>query len=521
MATAWYGNDTSPGSPAAPSLPTREIDPAERAFLLGQVSLFTWAFVRSMKRHLSPPDEDEEDYVAELKSRLTPEQSEAIISAAHRPNRALYDLSVAIEKLPMHFMRKNEINKNLSIFEDTLGGSERLLSSPVPLFYSRHTARFISVWLLFLPFALYSQFGDSWNHITMIPASAMISLFLFGIEELATQLEEPFTILPMQGFCDKIGTNCNEIVSWAGQDLYEPPEVQLENPVLEIVSNLGLVEGLVTEVKSDIEKLKSPMPKSVSNLDLVEELVAEVKSDVEQLESPVLEVESSLDFVEEVVVEVESNVEDDLPEMEMELVVEAENDIVEVETLSTMKSPVMEMESVLVEEIETEEEVEDKLPEMEMESVVEGIEVEEEVEEEPKVELPDMEMESAVEAEDDTTDLKMDSDLVEGTEDEVEEDANDMLPEMEMEPDVVPEDDLNLEDETKMDSNVVEVSDSDEEVKEDVVDKQPELEVESVNEPEPTKVEDEKPLERPEVKMAADWNKPKKQKSLRELVQGL
>lgn len=116
----------------------------------------------------------------------------------------------------MHFIRKNEINKNLSIFEDTLGGSERLLSSPVPLFYSRHTARFLGVWLALLPLGLYSQFGNSWNHVMMIPATAFISVCLFGIEELATQLEEPFTILPMQGFCDKIGINCDEIVSWAG-----------------------------------------------------------------------------------------------------------------------------------------------------------------------------------------------------------------------------------------------------------------------------------------------------------------
>ena len=117
----------------------------------------------------------------------------------------------------MHFMRKNAININLSIFEDTLGGSERLLSSPVPLFYSRHTARFLASWLLVLPLGLYSQFGNSWNHVMMIPATAFVSVCLFGIEDLSTQLEEPFTILPMQGFCDKIRVNCDEIVSWAGQ----------------------------------------------------------------------------------------------------------------------------------------------------------------------------------------------------------------------------------------------------------------------------------------------------------------
>ena len=246
MATAWYGNDSSPSSVSAPKQTAEAIDPTEREYLLGQVSLFTWAFVRSMKRHLSPPAEDEEDYIAELKSsRLTPDQADAIISAAHRPNRALYDLSVAIEKLPMHFMRKNELNTKLSIFEDTLGGSERLLSSPVPLFYSRHTARFISIWLLFLPFALYGQFGDSWNHIMMIPASLLIAVFLFGIEELATQLEEPFTILPMQGFCDKIGANCDEITSWAGQDVYKIPDevieqMEMERPELNMKSNLNI-----------------------------------------------------------------------------------------------------------------------------------------------------------------------------------------------------------------------------------------------------------------------------------------
>jgi predicted membrane chloride channel (bestrophin family) len=227
MATAWYGNEGNMDSVAfmGGDIPySQPIDPVQRAYDLGQVSLFTWAFVRSMKRHLSPPEEDEEDFKAELRARLTPEQAENIINAAHRPNRALFDLSVAIENLPMHFLRKNAINTNLSIFEDTLGGCERLLSSPVPLFYSRHTARFLSTWLLLLPFGLYEQFKDSWNHIAMIPATAFISVCLFGIEELATQLEEPFTILPMQGFCDKIGGWCDEIVSWAGQGQQEYTE---------------------------------------------------------------------------------------------------------------------------------------------------------------------------------------------------------------------------------------------------------------------------------------------------------
>ncbi|KAL7508578.1 hypothetical protein ACHAXN_005649 [Cyclotella atomus] len=233
MATAWYGNQSDLDSVEFMGADTGSlapIDPAKRAYDLQQISLCTWAFVRSMKRHLSPPDEDEADFQLELRSRLGPEQAQAIIDANHRPNRALYDLSVAIENLPMHFLRKDMINTNLSIFEDTLGGSERLLSSPIPLVYSRHTARFLSIWLLLLPLALYEPFKDSWNHIAMIPATAFISVCLFGIEEVATQTEEPFTILPMQGFCDKIGGWCDEIVSWAGQgqDEEEGPVYQKE-----------------------------------------------------------------------------------------------------------------------------------------------------------------------------------------------------------------------------------------------------------------------------------------------------
>lgn len=181
---------------------------------LERLSLCTWAFVRSMKRHLSPEAEDENAFKAELYEKLPKTQAQAIITAAHRPNRALYDLSLAIENLPMHFLRKNEMHAALTIFEDNLGSSERLLTSPVPLIYNRHTARFLSVWLLLLPFALWEPFGNMWNHIGMLPTMAMLGLLLFGIEELATQMEEPFTILPMQAFCDKIGNWCNEIVSW-------------------------------------------------------------------------------------------------------------------------------------------------------------------------------------------------------------------------------------------------------------------------------------------------------------------
>ena len=93
------------------------VSDAKRKEDLRQVALATWSFVRAMKRHLSPPSEDEEDFKRELRERLPAKQAEAIINAAHRPNRALFDLSMAIENLPMHFLRKNEIHQAVTIFE--------------------------------------------------------------------------------------------------------------------------------------------------------------------------------------------------------------------------------------------------------------------------------------------------------------------------------------------------------------------------------------------------------------------
>lgn len=137
MAVVWYGETTKTS--------TWENTPSamrQRRKDLNVLALCTWAFVRCMKRHLSP-DEDEAHFIRELFQKLPTDQAQAIIDADHRPNRALFDLSVAIENLHIHFLRKGQMHLALTMFEDNLGTSERLLSSPVPLFYSRHTARYV------------------------------------------------------------------------------------------------------------------------------------------------------------------------------------------------------------------------------------------------------------------------------------------------------------------------------------------------------------------------------------------
>ncbi|CAE7831777.1 unnamed protein product [Symbiodinium sp. CCMP2592] len=66
----------------------------------------------------------------------------------------------------------------------TVGRCERLVQTPVPLSYARHTARFVSVWTLTLPFALVS----SYRWLTG-PCVAFVTWALFGILEIGNLIE--------------------------------------------------------------------------------------------------------------------------------------------------------------------------------------------------------------------------------------------------------------------------------------------------------------------------------------------
>jgi predicted membrane chloride channel (bestrophin family) len=72
--------------------------------------------------------------------------------------------------------------------------------------------------------ALYQEFKLSkW---ALIPISTLNALFLFGIEELGVQIEEPFSILPLGNICNDILNTADEVLKannlrWNGENLYE------------------------------------------------------------------------------------------------------------------------------------------------------------------------------------------------------------------------------------------------------------------------------------------------------------
>jgi len=168
----------------------------------------TWLYYRSVMNQLSSPDEDDDLYLKEVEKVYHGSDSsigQRVVNSPERTLAAWKQLSVELHSLPVPDPKALiESDKSIIILGDCTAICEKIYSSPVPLVYTRHTARFLSLWALLLPAALYSAFLDLGMVWAVLPASSILAFFLFGVDELAMQLEEPFSILPMQSFCDQI-----------------------------------------------------------------------------------------------------------------------------------------------------------------------------------------------------------------------------------------------------------------------------------------------------------------------------
>ena len=140
------------------------------------------------------------------------------MSAANKQCYALQCLGNSLRKANMDMRARTIMDETLSKLCDDVGACERIFKTPIPVIYTRHTSRYVGLWLGLLPFAIWGV-DPSWNHLITIPSCMVITFFLLGIEELGLQIEEPFSILPMEAFCDaSIGAVLNDMVLAADKD---------------------------------------------------------------------------------------------------------------------------------------------------------------------------------------------------------------------------------------------------------------------------------------------------------------
>ena len=144
---------------------------------------------------------------AVLQATLEPHEIAAVTSSFNRPLACLQGLSDAIRRCGLDPVSMTRLDVNLEVMADIMGACERLLRTPIPLSYTRHTSRFLMLWLATLPFVLWPHIG--W---AVVPSTAVVSFLLFGIDEISVQLEEPFGILPLEAICDNIGRSADELL---------------------------------------------------------------------------------------------------------------------------------------------------------------------------------------------------------------------------------------------------------------------------------------------------------------------
>ena len=97
--------------------------------------------------------------------------------------------------------------------QDAIGDAEAISGTPVPLSYSRHTSRLLSIWTLCSPLILVTALP-----LPLVPPSVLLlSWMLLATEEIGHIIEEPFgihddrpKILPLGRYCDIVARDLDE-----------------------------------------------------------------------------------------------------------------------------------------------------------------------------------------------------------------------------------------------------------------------------------------------------------------------
>ena len=136
------------------------------------------------------PDASDVDYQAILKAHFHDSMPLVILKA----------MAETLRDLPnVDSFTLLEMDKHLTRMTGVLGGCEKILKTPIPTKYSRHTSRFVTLWCSLLPFALWPLTG-----MATAPATLFITYGLLGIEDIGVQIEEPFDVLPLRAYCNSI-----------------------------------------------------------------------------------------------------------------------------------------------------------------------------------------------------------------------------------------------------------------------------------------------------------------------------
>jgi predicted membrane chloride channel (bestrophin family) len=166
----------------------------------------TAAYSKALRNFLRGPNDDAvlkgDLYELAVEGKISGPQADACMAASNRPMFCLNAMSAVVREAELDQVDKARLDASITKLVDLTGACERIFKSPIPLVYTRHSSRFLTFFNILLPLGIWPAMGEYWNHWVTLPTSVAIALFLFGIEEIGVQIEEPFSILPIEAFCN-------------------------------------------------------------------------------------------------------------------------------------------------------------------------------------------------------------------------------------------------------------------------------------------------------------------------------
>ncbi len=168
------------------------------------------AFPIAMKLHLR-----KEPVNYELEPFMLPWQYNKLQYAGHPPLEIAFwigdYLQNQYEKNRLNVFQLTALQEMSNEMVDILGGCERILKTPVPLVYTITLKILCVVYFLVLPLGLVESLG-----MLTVPVVGFISFLVLSINEIGSEIEEPFgrdpNDLPLDFICNTIVNNIKEML---------------------------------------------------------------------------------------------------------------------------------------------------------------------------------------------------------------------------------------------------------------------------------------------------------------------
>eukprot|EP00904_Undaria_pinnatifida_P008434 jgi/Undpi1/4720/HiC_scaffold_18.g08073.m1 len=185
------------------------------------------------------------------------EVDELMATTCNRPLKVINKISREIKAVP--YSEDWSSRERLAILamcnklSATIGGCERLVQTPVPLHYVRHTSRFLTIWCFLLPLVIVGEMG-----MATAPVVCLATWALFGIQEIGLLIEDPFqSALSLEIMCNTVYSDVMQTIGATDPTLPQQPIPMQSGITVSDVSHLDIDEVLPLSARCRHPALKT------------------------------------------------------------------------------------------------------------------------------------------------------------------------------------------------------------------------------------------------------------------------